>query len=107
MRSGNPAVYLLKEQFEKYASSPQRLDTCESIAHCLYQLEQYEDAGNWYEAAGRLIMSEPTTQPVLKALAALGEYERALECYRRDDDDGKFTECSTLISELRRASASA
>ena len=107
MRSGNPAVYLLKEQFEKFADSPQKLDVYESIAHCFYQLEQYYDAANWYETAGRYILSEPSTPPALKAMAALGEYERALECYRRGDDDGNFTECSTLIGELRRASASA
>jgi len=107
MRSGNAAVYLLKEQFEKFAGSPQKLDVCESIALCLYQLEQYEDAANWYETAGRLILSEPSTPSALKAMAALSEYERALECYRRNDDDGRFAECSTLIGELRRASASA
>ena len=107
MRSGNPAVYLLKEQFEKFAASPQKLDVCESIAHCFYQLEQYEDAANWYETAGRLILSEPSLKPALKALSALLEYERALECYRRDEDDEKFTECSTLIGELKRACASA
>ncbi len=107
MRSGNPAVYLLKEQFEKFAASPQKMDICESIAHCFYQLEQYEDAANWYETAGRLILSEPSLTPPLKALSALGEYERALECYRRDEDDEKFTECSTLIGELKRACASA
>ncbi len=107
MRSGNPAVYLLKEQFEKFASSPQKLDVCESIALCFYQLEQYEDAANWYETAGRLILSEPSTTPVLKALSALGEYERALDCYRRDEDGDKFTECSTMIGQLRRACASA
>ena len=107
MRSGNADVYLLREQFEKFTASPQKLDVCESIAHCFYQLEQYEDAANWYETAGRLILSEPITLPALKAMAALGEYERALECYRHDDDDGKFMECSTLIGELSRASASA
>jgi tetratricopeptide (TPR) repeat protein len=107
MRSGNPAVYLLKEQFEKFVGSPQELDVFESIALCFYQLEQYEDAASWYETAGRLILSEPSTPAALKAMAALGEYERALECYRCDDDDGKFSECSTLIGELRRASASA
>ena len=107
MRSGNPAVYLLKEQFEKFAASPEKLDICESIAHCFYQLEQYEDAASWYETTGRLILSEPTTPQILKAMAALSRYERALECYRRDDDDDKITECSTMIGELKRACASA
>jgi len=107
MRSGNPAVYLLREQFEKFAASLQKLDACESIAHCFYQLEQYEDAANWYETAGRIILSGPTTPQAIKAMAALDEYERALDCYRRDDDDEKFAECSSLIGELRRACASA
>ena len=111
MRSGNPMVYLLREQFEKFAASPQKLDVCESIAHCLYQLEQYEDAAGWYETAGRIILSGNGAPPAIKALSALPEYERALECYRRNgsgtDDDEKFTECSTLIGELRRACASA
>jgi len=110
MRSGNPMVYLLREQFEKFAASPQKLDVCESIAHCLYQLEQYEDAAGWYETAGRIILSGNGTPPAIRALSALPEYEKALECYHRDGsgaDDEKFTECSTLIGDLRRACASA
>jgi tetratricopeptide (TPR) repeat protein len=107
MRSGNAAVYLLKEQFENFVSSPQKVDLCESIAGCFYQLEQYEDAAGWYETAGRLILSEPTVPPALKALTALSDYERALDCYREGDDEEGFTECSTLIRELKRACASA
>ncbi len=107
MRSGNAAVYALKEQFETFSTSPQKVDACESIASCFYQLEQYEDAAGWFETAGRLILSEPTVAPALKAMNALGDYERALDCYRRGDDEEKFTECSTLIRELQRACASA
>lgn len=107
MRSGNAAVYQLKEQFEKFNSSPQKVDVCESIAHCFFQLEQFDDAARWYETAGRLILSEPSATPALKALSALGEYERALDCFRRADDEDGFSECSSLIRELRRASASA
>ena len=107
MRSGNAAVYMLREQFEKFSSSPQKVDACESIATCFYQLEQYDDAANWYETAGRLILSEPTVAPALKAMNALGDYEKALDCYRKGDDDDKFTEVSTLIRELKHACASA
>ena len=99
-------MYQLKEQFEKFAASPQKVDVCESIATCFYQLEQYEDAASWYETAGRLILSEPSATPALKALSALGEYERALECFKRSDDEDKLTECSSLIRELKRACAS-
>lgn len=107
MRSGNAAVYILKEQFEKFSSSPQKVEACESIASCFYQLEQYDDAAGWYETAGRLILSEPSLTPAVKALDALDDYEKARECYRKGDDEEKFTECSTLIRELKRACASA
>jgi tetratricopeptide (TPR) repeat protein len=107
MRSGNAAVYQLKEQFEKFSSSPQKVDVCESIALCFYQLGEYADAAGWYETAGRLILSEPSVVPAVKALSALGEYEKALECYNRGEDEERFTECSTLIRELQRACASA
>ena len=107
MRSGNAAVYILKEQFEKFSSSPHKVDACESIASCFFQLDQFDDAAGWYETAGRLILSEPSVAPALKAMSALGDYEKALECYRRGEDEEKFTECSTLIRELNRACASA
>lgn len=107
MRSGNAAVYILKEQFEKFSSSPQKVEACESIASCFCQLEQYDDAAGWYETAGRLILSEPSLTPAVKALDALDDYEKARECYRKGDDEEKFTECSTLIRELKRACASA
>ena len=107
MRSGNAAVYLLKDQFEKFSSSPQKVEACESIATCFFQLEQYDDAAGWYETAGRLILAEPSATPALKALSALDDYEKALDCYRKGDDEEKFTECSTLIRELKRACASA
>ncbi|MDG6981784.1 MAG: hypothetical protein JRN51_11830 [Nitrososphaerota archaeon] len=107
MRSGNAAVYVLKEQFEKFSTSPHKVDACESIASCFYQLEQYGDAAGWYETAGRLILSEPSVTPQIKAMNALGDYESALDCYRKEDDEERFTECSTLIRELKRACASA
>ncbi|QQG49412.1 MAG: hypothetical protein HY247_03670 [archaeon] len=107
MRSGNAAVYELKEEFEAFTSSIHKVSVCESIARCFFQLEQYEDAADWYETAGRLILSEPSATPALKALSALDEYERALDCHQRGADDERFTECSTLIRQLKRACASA
>lgn len=107
MRSGNAAVYILKDQFEKFSSTPHKVDACESIAVCFYQLEQFEDAAGWYETAGRLILSEPSATPALKALNALEDYEKARDCYSRGDDDEKFTEVSNLIAGLKRACASA
>lgn len=107
MRSGNAAVYLLKEQFENFLSSPQRADMCDWIAKCFYQLEQFGDAGNWYETAGQLIMGEPSTPPTLKAMAAVAEYEKALDCYEHGDDDESISRCADLVRKLARACASA
>jgi hypothetical protein len=106
MRSGNAAVYVLREQFERFASSPQRLDVCESIAHCFYQLEQYDDAAKWYETTGRMILSQSTLPPAVRAMDALNEYEKALDCYKRNDNDERATECSEVILHLKRACAS-
>jgi tetratricopeptide (TPR) repeat protein len=107
MRSGNAAVYMLKEQFERFSSSPHKVEACESIAACFYQLEQFEDAAGWFETAGRLILAEPSAMPAIKALNALDDYEKARECYRRGEDEERFTECSSLLGELKRACASA
>jgi len=106
MRSGNPAVYKLREQFERFASTPQKEDVCESIAVCFYQLEQYADAGNWYEATGRIILSQPSTPSPVRALDAIEEFEKALDCYKKNEDDERFTECSEMIRQLKRICAS-
>lgn len=107
MRSGNAAVYELREQLEKFSSTPAKAEACEDIAQSFFQLEQYGEAANWYEAAGRLILSGGTPAPVMKALLALEPYEKAVECYELSKDEDGFTECSTLLRELRRACASA
>jgi hypothetical protein len=106
MRSGNAALYQLREQFERFASAPQKVDVCESIARCFYQLEQYGEAGNWYEATGKIILSQPTSPSTVRALDALDEFERAADCYSKSEDDEKFTECSEMIRQLRRVCAS-
>ena len=107
MRSGNAAVYLLRDHFERFATAPQKVDICEGIANCFYQLEQYEDAASWYETAGKLILTERSGTPTTKAMSALNEFERALECHKKDGDEEKFTEISTMVNELRRACGSA
>jgi tetratricopeptide (TPR) repeat protein len=108
-RTGNglTAATLLREEFEMMRASPQRVELCEWIAHCFYQLGQFEEAGSWFETAGQLLLSEPTTPVEVKALNAVGEYEKALECYQHASDEDAVTECSTMLHEIRRACASA
>lgn len=107
MRSGNAALYMLKEQFELFSTSPHKIEACESIASCFAQLGQYGEAAGWYEAAGRLILSQPSLVPTTKALSALGDLEKALDFYSRGEDEDGFTEVSTLVRDLKRACASA
>lgn len=106
MRSGNAAACLIREQLGVLSASPRSAEAYEWIASCFYQLEEYEDAGSWYEKTGQLILTEDHGPAPLQALTALEEYERALECYRRNDDGEAFEECSTMIRQLRRTCAS-
>lgn len=107
MRSGNPAVYILRDEFESFLSSPREADRYVRIARCFLQLEQFRDAGNWYQNAGRLILAEPSTPVPLKAMIALNEFEKALECYARVSDEDSVVECSLMIQQLQKACAPA
>lgn len=107
MRSGNPAVYFLREQFESLVGSPQRVDACGWIAHCFYQLQQFIEAGNWFEAAGDILGANGALGPQLRALAALEEYERALDSYEQSGDEDAVERCSAEVAKLRRACAPA
>jgi tetratricopeptide (TPR) repeat protein len=107
MQSGNPAVYLLKEHLERLATSAKRVDDCEWVAACLYQLEEYGDAGGWYELAGGLRYSGSVAPAAVRALSAIGDYEKALECYKLNGDEDAFQELSGMLRELKRACASA
>jgi len=107
MRSGNPAVCLLKEQFERLATSRRGPSDCEWVAYCLYQLEQYGEAGGWYVMAGRLILTGSTAPIPVRALSALEQYESALRCYSLGGDEESFQEISEMTRALKRACASA
>lgn len=107
MRSGNPTVYFLREQFESLVGSPQRVDTCDWIARCFYQLQQFNEAGNWFEAAGNLLRANGALSPELRALAALEEYEKALDSYEQAGDEDVVEGCSAAVAKLRKACAPA
>ncbi len=107
MRSGNAAFYLLKEEFENFLLSPRRIDVCDGIAKYFFQLDQFGEAGNWYETAGKMILAEPSTPAAMKASSALTEFEKALDCYRRDSNDDSAERCSAFIKELETACAPA
>lgn len=107
MTSGNAAVYLLREEFENFFATGRKVDTCEWIAHCFYELEQFGDAGAWYETAGKLLLADPTTPATIKAMAASTAYEKALDCYKSAGDSDTITEISEMLRDLRKACAPA
>jgi tetratricopeptide (TPR) repeat protein len=107
MKSGNPVVYLLREQFGSFAGSPHKADACDSIAGSLRQLGQVGEAAKWYEAAGALMYERAELRPELRALYAIEEYEKALECHTEMGDADAETDCSELLDGLRKACAPA
>jgi len=108
-RKGNykAAAYLLREEFESLRHAPQKVDLCEWVARCFSQLEDFAQAGAWYTAAGQMILADAASPFVVRALSALGEYEKALDCYQRSQDEDAVSECSTMLHQLRKACAPA
>lgn len=103
-RSGNreAAANVLKQEFLRLQSSDQKVELCEWIANCFENLHDYGQAAEWYEMAGALSLSE-TGSPLTNALMALREYERALACHEKGDDEESLVECIRVISDLRHA----
>ncbi len=59
-RSGEraTAVSVLKQEFQRLQSSEHKVQLCEWIASCFENLNDYEQAAEWYEMAGLLSLSE-------------------------------------------------
>ncbi len=98
---------ILRHEFEKLQSPARRIDLCEWLAEWFERLDDHAQAGNWYEMAGELILAQFGTSPGAAAVSALPEYERALECYGRADEDDGTERCSQILLELRHLFASA
>jgi len=106
------AVKILKQEFQKLQSSDQKVELCEWIAGCFENIHDYGQAGEWYEMAGVLSLSH-TGSPVINALMATSEYEKAIECYdlRLSDGDEEAGEaiqkCLEIIRDLNHEFAAA
>jgi tetratricopeptide (TPR) repeat protein len=105
--SGNEVAEILRHEFEKLQSPARRIDLCEWLAEWFERLEDHAQAGNWYEMAGDFILAQFGTSPGAAAVSALPEYERALDCYERADEDDGTKRCGQILVELRRLFASA
>jgi tetratricopeptide (TPR) repeat protein len=77
---------------------------CEWIASCFENLNDYEQAAEWYEMAGLLCLSE-TGSELINALMALEQYERALTCHEQGEDEESVQKCLQIIDELKHTYA--
>lgn len=98
---GEVAANALKQELIRLQSSDQKVELCEWIATCFENLRDYEQAAEWYEMAGALALSE-TGSPIINALTALNEYEKALGCRELGEDQDSVDECTGVIRELKR-----
>ncbi|MGD0638089.1 MAG: hypothetical protein ABSA72_08630 [Nitrososphaerales archaeon] len=105
-RSGEraTAVSVLKQEFQRLQSSEHKVQLCEWIASCFENLNDYEQAAEWYEMAGLLSLSE-TGSELINALMALEQYERALTCHEQGDDEESVQKCLQIIEELKHTYA--
>lgn len=101
---GEAAANALKQELLRLQSSDQKIELCEWIATCFENLNDYDQAAEWYEMAGALALSE-TGSPLANALMAIIEYEKALACREQGDDQEMVDECERIISELKHAYA--
>jgi tetratricopeptide (TPR) repeat protein len=107
-RTGNHqvAVKILKDEFNRLQSPEQRVELCEWIASCFEGLEDFANAGEWFEMAAVYALSE-TGSELANALSAIGEYEKAVRCYELEGDDESVDKCFQMIGELRHLYAAA
>jgi tetratricopeptide (TPR) repeat protein len=107
-RSGerDTAASVLKQEFQRLQTSEQKVQLCEWIASCFENLQDYEQAAEWYEMAGLLSLSE-TGSTLINALMALDQYEKALSCHEQGDDEESILKCIQIIGELKHTYAAA
>jgi tetratricopeptide (TPR) repeat protein len=107
-RSGerDTAVSVLKQEFQRLQSSEHKVKLCEWIASCFENLNDYEQAAEWYEMAGLLSLSE-VGSTLINALTALEQYEKALSCHEQGEDEEAIEKCLQIIEELRHSYAAA
>lgn len=102
MRSGNPAVELLKYEFQLIMTNNLSLENISSVAQYLAEIGQFEEAGEWYEAAGTICISSSTSPLLYRALSANTFYTRALECFSLSNDLTSVERVSNILLELSK-----
>jgi hypothetical protein len=103
MRSGNPAIELLKHEFHILMTTKPSLECFASIAHYLKEIGELQEAGQWYERAGKLCIARNSGSLICRALSSVSYFSKALECFSICGDTESVERVSEIISELSRA----
>ncbi len=102
VRSGNPAVELLRYEFQLIMTNNLSLENIVSVAHYLAEIGQFEEAGEWYEVAGTMCISSNTLPLLYRAFSANTFYTRALECFSLSNDAASVERVSSILIELSK-----
>ena len=80
------AIASLEFEVKDESKPPQtRVECCKWLAECNQRLEDFEESGNWYIEAVRIILASQTDNSS-KAKQALPLCDRALEAYEKGGD---------------------
>ena len=80
------AISHLEQEFEDETKTPrEKLEYCKWLAECNLRLEDYEECGNWYLEAVRVVLSG-TGDGKSKAMEGLPLCNKAVESYERGGD---------------------
>jgi len=80
------AIASLEFEVKDESKPPQsRIECCKWLAECNHRLEDYEEAGNWYVEAVRIILASQTDNRT-KAQQGLPLCNRAIEAYEKGGD---------------------
>jgi len=80
------AIASLEFEVKDETKTPrERAEYCRWLAECNHRLEDYQEAGNWYMEAVRIILSEKADNAT-KAKEAMPLCNKAVEAYEKGGD---------------------
>jgi hypothetical protein len=82
---GRAISFLEHEVHDESVPPLERIECCKWLAECNHRLEDYEECGNWYLEAVKIILSEQVDGKS-KARQGLPLCDKALESYEKGGD---------------------
>ncbi len=77
------AISFLEQEVKDETKPPRvRIEYCKWLAECNHRLEDYQECGNWYLEAVKIILSTPADERA-KSKEALPLCNKAVECYEK------------------------